>query len=120
MLQLDQARFDHWGLPTTETQLNERWLERTRVHITNPREHPAHVEFLRYEHSSPVDEFRRTHPHIAFRVANLEDAIGEAEVLVSPHEVSDGLARLAFIKVGGVAVELMQWADPDYRGWFTS
>jgi catechol 2,3-dioxygenase-like lactoylglutathione lyase family enzyme len=110
--------FDHWGIPTSVPQANERWLERTRVHTTNPREHPAHVEFLRYETDSPVSEFRRTNPHIAFRVADLEGAIGDAEVLVAPHEIPGGIARLAFVKVGGVAVELMQWADPTYRGWF--
>jgi len=44
---IEKARFDHWGIPTHEPKAGEKWLEPSRVWITNPRRHPAHVEFLR-------------------------------------------------------------------------
>ena len=41
--------FDHVGVTTTEPQAGENWVEQSRVWVTNPRDHPEHVEFLRYE-----------------------------------------------------------------------
>ncbi|HKV46291.1 MAG TPA: hypothetical protein VJT32_16700 [bacterium] len=115
---IDKTRFDHWGIPTHEPKAGEKWLEPSRVWITNPRRHPAHVEFLRYAADSPVSEFRRTNPHIAFRVADVEQAIQGHKVLAGPNTVGNGFARIAFVEIDGAVVELLQWPSLDYEGWF--
>ncbi len=46
--------FDHVGMPTEEKKSNENWVEATRVWVTNPKEHPFSVEWLRYEPDSPA------------------------------------------------------------------
>ena len=46
--------FDHVGITTTARQPDENWVEQSRVWVTNPRNHPEHIEFLRYEPGSTV------------------------------------------------------------------
>ena len=46
--------FDHVGITTTVPQPREDWVEASRIWVTNPRHHPEHIEFLRYEPDSTV------------------------------------------------------------------
>src|SRR3954447_220161 len=46
--QFERSKFDHIGLVTTERKDGETWVEATRVWVTNPREHPYNVEFVRF------------------------------------------------------------------------
>lgn len=114
---VERARFDHWGIPTHEPKPGEKWFETSRVWVTNPRRHPAHLEYLRFAPDSPVIEFRRTNPHIAFQVPDLEQAVKGLKVFEGPKVVGDGLAKLAFADIDGVIVELIQWPQVDYDGW---
>jgi hypothetical protein len=113
-----RARFDHVGVVTDVPQPGERWVGATRVWVTSPRDHPANVEFLRYEPDSPVVGPVRTQPHVAYRVLDLDRALAGREILLAPFEVGDGFVRAAFIGLGGAVVELMQYANPDEEGWF--
>jgi hypothetical protein len=58
--------FDHVGITTLEPQSDEDWVEQSRVWVTNPRNHPEHVEFLRYAPGTTVPEVVRNNPHIAY------------------------------------------------------
>ena len=64
--------FDHVGITTTVPQPNENWVEQSHVWVTNPHDHPEHIEFLRYEPDSSVPEAIKKNPHIAFRVNPLK------------------------------------------------
>jgi len=55
---------------------------------------------------------------VAYRVTDLEAAIGDDEVLLAPFVVGDGFARVAFVRVGGALVEYMEYANPNEEGWF--
>ena len=46
--------FDHVGMTTDVKQADEDWVEASRVWVTNPKEHPFSVEWLRYEPDSPM------------------------------------------------------------------
>lgn len=118
-MQFPRATFDHVGIPTTEKQDGEVFVEATRVWVTSPRDHVANVEWLRYEPDSPVTGLLRTHPHVAYRVPDVRAAIKDWPVLLEPFEVGDGFATVAFVEVHGGAVEFMQYANPDEEGWFT-
>ncbi|MEX2548696.1 MAG: hypothetical protein WD638_00600 [Nitriliruptoraceae bacterium] len=114
----DRRVFDHIGIPTDERHGNEVFVEATRVWVTSPRDHPANVEWLRYEPDSPVQGPLRTRPHVAYRTLDLDAAMAGHEVLLDPFEVGDGFARVGFVLVDGAPVEFMQYADPDETGWF--
>ena len=58
-------QFDHIGIVTTEKKPGEIFVAATRVWITDQEKHPYHVEWLRFEHDSPVTGPLRIGPHIA-------------------------------------------------------
>ena len=60
--------FEHIGLITNEKKDREDWVEATRVWVTNPKQHPFNVEWLRFEPNSPVTGPVREKPHVAYRV----------------------------------------------------
>ena len=64
--------FDHVGITTTEPQPQEDWVEISKIWVTNPRNHPEHIEFLRYREDSTVPDAVRDNPHVAYRVKDLK------------------------------------------------
>src|SRR5690606_2825941 len=85
--------FDHVGITTTEPQPQEDWVEQSRIWVTNPRNHPEHIEFLRYEPDSTVPAFVRDNPHVAYRVDDLAPHLAApgVEILIPPFIVGDFL-----------------------------
>jgi hypothetical protein len=101
--------FMHIGLTTTEKKADEDWVESTRVWVTNPNNHPFHVEWLRYAPDSPISGPLRDQAHVAYRVDSLAEASRDLKVLLEPFEVG-GFARVGFYQYGdGSVVELMEY-----------
>ena len=115
---VDRATFDHIGVVTEDRHDGERWVEATRVWVTNPRLSFQNVEWLRFEPDTPVTGPLRTEPHVAYRVPDVAAAIVGHEVLLEPFDVGDGFVRVAFVRVDGAIVEFMQYVNPDEEGWF--
>jgi hypothetical protein len=115
-----RLEFDHVGIPSSDVQDDETFVEATRVWVTNPRQHPQHLEFLRYEDDSPVTGPLRELPHVAFRVPmGTLDALMAAgdEVLLEPWEAQKDVVRVGFVRKDGACVEYMEYmGDPDQ--WF--
>jgi hypothetical protein len=109
--------FDHIGLITYEKKGDESWVEQTRVWVTNPKNHPLNVEWLRFEPDSECPEPLRVLPHLAYRVENLDEAARGMKTLVEPMVVDD------FVRVGfyeykdGSLVEFMEYLN-DNGEWF--
>jgi hypothetical protein len=114
----DRTRFDHIGVITEEKHGEENFVDATRVWVTNPRQHPANVEYLRYEHDTPVTGPIRHLPHVAYRVDSVDEALVGHEILLEPMDVADGFVRVAFVLVDGAVVEFMQYRNPNETGWF--
>ena len=106
--------FDHVGITTTVPQPDENWVEQSRVWVTNPCNHPEHIEFLRYEHDTTVPEIVRANPHIAYRVAALEPHIASQDILIPPFVVGDFL-EVVFIWKYNTVFEYMHYLK---EGWF--
>jgi hypothetical protein len=115
---IERARFDHIGVITDERHDGEVFVDATRVWVTNPRDHPFHVEYLRFEPDSTVSGPVRDAPHVAYRVDDVHSAIAGHELLLGPFEVGGGFCHVAFVLIGGAVVEFMQYANPDEEGWF--
>ncbi len=108
--------FDHVGIITEEKKGSESWVEKTRVWVTNPQEHPFKVEWLRYEPDSPVKGSLREKPHVAYKVKSLDEASKGLKVLLEPFEV-EGVLRVAFYELDdGAVVELMEYLGEEK--WF--
>ncbi|MCF7928776.1 MAG: hypothetical protein K9L68_07500 [Spirochaetales bacterium] len=112
-----KKEFDHIGLITEEKKSDENWVEATRVWVTNPKDHPLNVEWLRFEPDSPVTGPVRDEAHVSYRVDDIEEASKGMKVLLEPYEVG------GFLKVGfyqykdGAVVEFMQYLS-DENEWF--
>jgi hypothetical protein len=107
--------FDHVGIPTGEKQPGEMWVEATRVWVTDPARHPQRIEYLRFEPDSPVTGPVRELPHFAFRVDNLEAAMGDSEVLLGPFAATETL-RVVFVLRDGAVFEFMESSEAGH--WF--
>ena len=101
-------RFHHVGVITDQVQAGEIYVAETRVHVTNPVEHPHRVEFLRFEPDSPVTGPVRNQPHMAFVVDDMETAIAGEQLLLGPFRAMEGL-RVAFVLKDGAVFEFMQF-----------
>ncbi len=110
-IHFDRTRFDHIGVISEEKRGAENFVDATRVWVTNPRQHPANIEYLRYEHDTPITGPIRNLPHVAYRVDSVDDAVVGYEILLEPFEVADGFVRVAFVLVDGAVVEFMQYRD---------
>lgn len=109
--------FDHIGLKTDKKKEGENWVESTRVWVTNPKTHPYHVEWLRYEPDSPVPKAIKERPHIAFRVESIEEASEGLKVLIEPFEVG-GFVRVGFYEYrDDTVVEFMEYLKGE-KEWF--
>jgi hypothetical protein len=104
-------RFHHVGVITDERQPGEIYVPETRVHVTNPLDHPYRIEYLRFEPDSPVTGPVREQPHMAFEVEDLEAELAGQEVLLGPFRAMEGL-RVAFILQDQAVIELMQFDAP--------
>ncbi|MDP2996764.1 MAG: hypothetical protein Q8N47_04695 [Bryobacterales bacterium] len=107
--------FDHVGVPTTEKQPVEMYVEATKVWVTDPLRHPNRIEYLRFEPDSPVQGPVRDLPHTAFQVDNLEREIEGTEILLGPFSPTDTL-RVVFVLKDGAVIEFMETSTADH--WF--
>jgi hypothetical protein len=115
-----RLEFDHVGIPCSDAQPDETFVEATRVWVTNPRQHPQNIEYLRYENDTAVTGPVREQPHIAFRVPKgTLDALMAAgdEVLLEPWEAQKDVVRVGFVLKDGACVEYMEYIG-DPTQWF--
>lgn len=101
--------FDHIGLPTQTVHPEERFVERTRVWVTDPHSHPFRVEWLRYLDDSPAPEKLRRMPHVAYHVDDIAAESAGLTVLLAPFSSVAG-HRVGFFETSdGAVVELMEF-----------
>lgn len=112
----DDFIFDHVGITTSEEQPGEDWVEASKIWVTNPRNHPEHIEFLRYREDSTVPDAVRYNSHVAYRVKDIQKRIAAdgVEVLIPPFTVGD-FVEVVFVRKHGVIFEYMRYLKD---GWF--
>jgi len=99
--------FSHIGIVTTEKKPNERFVEATRVWVTDFQNHPFHVEWLRYEPDSPVRGPIRQMSHVAYEVDSIQEASRGMKELLAPFDA--GIAVVGFYQTeDGAVVEFME------------
>lgn len=113
--------FDHIGIITTKPQEGESWVADSEVWVTNPRSHPARIEYIRPKNFPDVDPsnvglWKLWHlPHVAFRVDDLASAIEDEEVVLGPFQPGN-FATVVFIHKDGAIIEYLEYHDLNV--WF--
>ena len=114
-------QFDHIGIWSDDPMPGESWVPESQVWVTNPRLHPARIEYLRAAERPQVEPeqvglWKLWHlPHVAYRVHDLEAAITGEEVILGPFEPAD-FGAVAFIHKDGAVVEYLEYSNLD--AWF--
>jgi hypothetical protein len=112
-----RKRFHHVGMTTLEEMPGEDYVAPSKCWVTDPRNHPMKIEYLRYAPDSSVSAEFQASPHIAYEVDELEPHLEGKEVVLSPFDVDEPpFARVAFTKEDGVFIEYMKFYPG--RHWF--
>jgi hypothetical protein len=98
----------HIGVPVREPKEGEGYAEGLKVHIAGPETNAMQFEYLRFEADTPMHEEIVNNVHVAYKVEALADYLDKYEVLHAPMAVDEELT-IAFIKMDGVVVELMEF-----------
>ena len=101
--------FDHVGLTTMQKQPGERFVQKTRVWVTDPHKHPFRVEWLRYEPDSPAPPFIQQNPHVAYHVDSIAKESEGLEVLIAPFPSVAGHVVGFFRTSDNIIVEMMEY-----------
>ena len=100
-------KFNHVGIPTTARFEGEIDLPELKVTVSDHQSNPFGIQWQRYWEGAPYPDLVKTVAHVAFEVDDLEQVLRGQEVIIPPNSPSRGV-RVAFIKVAGAPVELMQ------------
>ncbi|MHB1376412.1 MAG: VOC family protein [Candidatus Humimicrobiaceae bacterium] len=104
-----KIELDHIGLITNIKRDKEKFSAGLKLWLTDPKDNPFNIEWLRFEEDTPVKGPVREKNHIAYRVDNLEEASKGLEILMEPFKTEN------FLKIGfyqyedGTVLELMQF-----------
>ena len=100
-------KYNHIGIPTTRPFEGEIPLPHLKVTVSDHKNNPFGIQWMRYWEGAPYPELVKTVPHVAFEVDDLEAAIKDCHVIIEPNSPSNGVL-VAIIEVSGAPVELMQ------------
>ena len=103
-----KKEFHHIGIPTTQPQANEIYLESIKLFITDASQSPHHIEWTRAEPGCPFPEVLKTTAHVAYTVDNLDEALAGRKIIVEPFFPMEGV-RAAFIDDAGAPVEYLEF-----------
>lgn len=104
-----KLEFDHVGIVTNEKKEKESYVEATKVWVTNPKEHPFNVEWLRFEDDTPVEGPVRNQCHVAYRVDSIEEVSAGLKVLIEPFNAGENLRVGFFQSDDGAVIEFMEY-----------
>ena len=102
-------RFHHMGIPTDKSQPGEQYLENLKMYVSGFETSPYGIEWMRFEHDSPVSDLVRTVPHIAFEVDDLDMALKGKKLIGQVSSPSEGV-KVAMIIDNGAPIELLEFS----------
>jgi hypothetical protein len=108
-------RYHHTGIPTKDKIDGERYLSQYKFYVSGFDTSPFGIEWMRFEHDSPIDDLIKNIPHIAFEVDDLDAELSRHNftIITPPGNPSEGI-RVAMIKHNGAPIELIEFKN-QYR-----
>ena len=108
-------QYHHLGIPTNERKAGERYIPHLKMYVSGYEESPYRIEWMRFDPDNTLPELVKTVPHVAFEVADLNQAIAGKKVIIEPNSPSEGLL-VAFIEENGAPIEFLEYTDKSRRG----
>jgi hypothetical protein len=106
-----EFKYHHLGIPTKEKHDGETYLEKYKFYVSGYETSEYHIEWMRFDDDSPINELVKKIPHVAFEVEDLAEAIKDKEVIIEPNSPSEGIT-VAFIVENGAPIEFIQIDEP--------
>jgi len=103
----EKLKYHHLGIPTTQPIEGEVYVKDYKFFHYGFDKSEYGIEWMRYEKDCELPEIVKTMPHIAFEVADINEAIKGKKVIIKPNSPSEGNI-VAFIEENGVPVEFIQ------------
>ena len=100
-------KYHHLGIPTSVPRESEEYLPAFDTYCTDHERNPFGIQWMRYGPRCPLPDLVKTVPHVAFELADLDQALEGEEVLIRPNSPSPGVV-VAFIVRDGAPVELLE------------
>lgn len=100
----------HLGIPTQDKMADKSYVyvEKIKLHVTNPDAHEFKLQFVWAEPDSPLPEIVRKENHFAIQVDNIEEEIKKFDyVAFAPVAVTDKL-KICFAVKDGTLFELSE------------
>ena len=102
------AEYMHIGIPITNKKPGMTYNEGMKFWVSNVDDYDFKIEYLKFEEGTPFPEILHHHPHVAYKVDNLEHYVEDADqVICGPMEAGPG-ARLAFVIKDGAIIALYE------------
>ncbi|AXA34410.1 MULTISPECIES: helicase [Francisella] len=108
-------QYHHIGIPITEPRDGERYSP-TMDMYTSGGEKPGRVQYHRFGPNCPLDKLIQTMPHIAYKVANLCDAVKGKNILLEPYFPMRDF-KVAIIEENGAIIELIETSLDEEQIW---
>ncbi len=111
--------YHHMGIPTTEPREGEKYSSTFKMYTSGGENSEFRIQYHRFEVDSPLHPLLKTVPHVAFKVASIEQAIEGKEVLLEPYYPFEGF-RVAVINDHGTPIELIETNLNEEEIWYGS
>jgi len=103
-------KYHHLGVPTSEKMPGEKYLPQFKFYHSGFPTSPFGVEWMRFEHDSPIHPLIQKVPHLAFEVEDLDYELAKRDftILTPPNLPAEGI-RVAMIEHNGAPIELIEF-----------
>jgi len=103
-------RYHHIGIPTDKSIEGERYIPQYKFYVSGFDTSPYGIEWMRFDHDSPISDIIKSLPHIAFEVddLDLELSMRNFNILTAPNSPGEGI-RVAMIIHNGAPIELIEF-----------
>lgn len=103
-------KFLHVGIPTEHKSEHKlySYVEKIKLHVTNPNEHALKLQFVWAEPDSPLPDIVKNEHHISIQVDDIEEAVKQFDYIAFPPISLSDTLKISFAVREGVLFELMQ------------
>ncbi|MDO5580250.1 MAG: hypothetical protein Q4G69_03880 [Planctomycetia bacterium] len=106
LLEECQMEFYHLGIPTDQEMKWDTYLENLKLHIMEYDNDPFGIEWMKFEPGAPFPEIIIKRPHVAFKIANFDEAVKRFKLLVPVSHPRPGM-KTCFIEHKGIGIEFV-------------
>ena len=109
-------RYHHIGIPTDKAVEGERYIPQFKLYVSGFDTSPYGIEWMRFDHDSPISDLIKSVPHIAFEVDDLDLELSRRKfnILTPPNSPAEG-TRVAMIIHNGAPIELIEFNKIDTK-----